>query len=227
VHSNYIMATELINQLAYDGKIEALQKELMLDPSRATMKFQDERQPLHWACSGGHDVIVDYLLSVCNVPVDDADDSGWTPLIIASSAGHDNIVAELLRRNADPNKTTSTGQTALHYAASRNRFKIAEMLISCNCDVNAADETTSATPLHRAASKGNLKIVKLLTEKKCNLDTTDIEGNTPLHLACEEERTEVAEHLNLCGASLTLLNKEKKTPLDLAPAYLKRRLSGD
>jgi len=221
------MATELINQLAYDGKIEALQKELMTDPNKATMKFQDERQPLHWACSGGHDVVVDYLLSVCNVPVDDADDSGWTPLIIASSAGHENIVADLLRRDANPNKRTSTGQTAIHYAASRNRFKIAEMLISCNCDINVADDTTSATPLHRAASKGNLKIVRLLTENSCNLDSTDIEGNTALHLACEEERTEVAELLNECGASITMLNKDKKTPLDLAPPYLKRRLTGD
>jgi 26S proteasome non-ATPase regulatory subunit 10 len=221
------MATELINQLAYDGKIEALQKELMVDPNKATMKFQDERQPLHWACSGGHDVIVDYLLSVCNVPVDDADDSGWTPLIIASSAGHDNIVKTLLQRDANPNKTTATGQTALHYAASRNRFKIAEMLISCNCDVNVADDTTSATPLHRAASKGNLKIVRLLTENSCKFDSVDIEGNTALHLACEEERTEVAELLHQCGASLTVLNKDKKSPLDLSPPYLKRRLTGD
>lgn len=172
------MATELINQLAYDGKIEALQKELMVDPKKATMKFQDERQPLHWACSGGHDVIVDYLLSVCNVPVDDADD-------------------------------------------------IAEMLISCNCDVNVADDTTNATPLHRAASRGNLKIVRLLTENSCKLDSVDIEGNTALHLACEEERTEVAELLHQSGASLTVLNKEKKSPLDLSPPYLKRRLTGD
>lgn len=221
------MTTELINQLAYDGKIDRLQQELMNDPSKAMAKYQDERQPLHWACSGGHDVVVDYLLNVCNVPVDDADDSGWTPLIIASSAGHENIVKTLLQCDADPNKTTSTGQTALHYAASRNRFKIAEMLLSCNCDIDVADSTTLATPLHRAASKGNLKIVRLLTENKCKLDKVDIEGNTALHLACEEERTEVAELLSQCGASLTLLNKEKKSPIDVAPPYLKRRLTGD
>ena len=50
--------------------------------------------------------------------------SGWTPLIIASSAGHENIVKSLLQRDANPNKATATGQTALHYAASRNRFKV-------------------------------------------------------------------------------------------------------
>lgn len=219
--------TELINQLAYDGKIEELKNELLLDGKKASMRFQDDRHPLHWACSGGHHVVVDYLLTVYNVPVDDADDSGWTPLIIASSAGHEDIVATLLRREANPNKRTKQGQTALHYAASRNRFRIAEMLISCNAKLDVADETTSATPLHRAASKGNLKMVQLLTENKCQLDCIDIEGNTPLHLACEEERTEVAELLNQLGASTSIENKEGKTALDLAPPYLKRRLTGD
>jgi len=221
------MATELINQLAFDGKIDQLKVELMADPRKAFERFQDERQPLHWACSGGHAIIVDYLLSVCNVPVDDADDSGWTPLLIASSAGHDGIVTTLLRQDADPNKRNATGQTALHYAASRNRFNIAEMLILNNADIDVADFTTKATPLHRAASKGNMKIVQLLTENKCKLDCVDIEGNTPLHLACEEERTEVAELMSKLGASTSMLNKEQKSPLDLAPVYLKRRLTGD
>ncbi|XP_057310424.1 26S proteasome non-ATPase regulatory subunit 10-like [Hydractinia symbiolongicarpus] len=221
------MSNNLICELSYDGKLEELQKKFLEDPKLASSKFQDERQPLHWACSGGHDVIVEYLLTTCNVPVDNPDDSGWTPLIIASSAGRDNIVAELLRRHSNPNSRTSTGHTALHYAASRNRYKIAEMLVSSDADLNAQDYATSATPLHRAASKGNLKIVQLLLDNKCKVDLTDSEGNTALHLACEEERTEVAELLNLHGASLTAQNQDKKTPLDFAPPYLKRRLKGD
>jgi len=220
------MSTE-VSQLAYDGKLEALQQHFMTDPKLAFKRYQDERQPLHWACAGGHDAIVDYLLSVCNVPVDDADDAGWTPLIIASSAGHDKIVGTLLRRDADPNKRNSTGHTALHYASSRSRFRIAEMLISRNAEVDVADFTTLATPLHRAASKGNVKIVNLLIQQKCDVNCVDIEGNTPLHLACEEERTEVAELLNKSGASITIQNKLEKTALDLAPSYLKRRLTGD
>jgi len=221
------MATELINQLAFDGKLDQLKVEIMADPKKAFQRFQDERQPLHWACSGGHHVIVEFLLNKCNVPVDDADDSGWTPLLISSSAGHDGIVASLLHKDADPNTKNANGQTALHYAASRNRFNIAEMLISHNAEIDAADFTTKATPLHRAASKGNMKIVQLLTEKKCQLDYADIEGNTSLHLACEEERTEVAELLVQLGASIKVQNKEEKTPLDLCPPYLKRRLTGD
>ena len=34
------MSSELINQLAYDGKIEALQQELMSDPKKAFKRYQ-------------------------------------------------------------------------------------------------------------------------------------------------------------------------------------------
>jgi len=218
------MSTDVICQLAYDGKLEELQTKLRTDLKLASKKFQDERQPLHWACSGGHDIIVEYLLNVCNAPVDEPDDSGWTPLIIASSAGRENIVKMLLDKDANPNNLTATGQSALHYAASRNRYRIAELLVASSAELNVQDQTSFATPLHRAASKGNLKIVKLLLENECNPNLKDVEGNTPLHLACEEERTEVAEILIQYGSSITLLNKEEKTPIELAPPYLQRRL---
>lgn len=218
------MSTDIICQLAYDGKLDELQTKLQTDLKLACKRFQDERQPLHWACSGGHDIIVEYLLNICNAPVDDPDDSGWTPLIIASSAGRDNIVRLLLERKADPNNKTTTGHTALHYAASRNRFKIAELLVAAGAGLDAQDHTTLATPLHRAASKGNLKIVKLLLESRCQSDVKDNEGNTPLHLACDEERTEVAEMLIEHGASIEVTNKEGRTPIELAPPYLKRRI---
>lgn len=54
--------------------------------------------------------------------------SGWTPLLISSSAGHDGIVASLLHKDADPNTKNADGQTALHYAASRNRFNVSIFL---------------------------------------------------------------------------------------------------
>lgn len=50
---------------------------------------------------------------------------GWTPLIIASSAGRDEIVAYLLDcHGVKASAVNSTGQCALHYAASKDRFKV-------------------------------------------------------------------------------------------------------
>ena len=46
-------------------------------------------------------------------------------MIIASSAGHSEIVAYLLELDGvDVNAVNSTGQTAMHYAASKDRFQV-------------------------------------------------------------------------------------------------------
>lgn len=56
------------------------------------------------------------------------------------------------------------------------------------------------------------------------VDQRDAYGNTPLHLACEEDRVEEAKLLTAHGANLTITNGERKTPLDLANLRLARQL---
>ena len=51
--------------------------------------------------------------------VDARDDSRWTPLIIASSAGHEAVVRLLLGAGANINACTDQGRSPLLYAASR------------------------------------------------------------------------------------------------------------
>lgn len=47
----------------------------------------------------------------------------WTPLMIASSAGRSDVVSLLLEYGASANAQNSTGQSALHYAASKQRLE--------------------------------------------------------------------------------------------------------
>lgn len=103
--------------------------------------------------------------------------------------------------------------------------QICQKLLESKADVNIADGRY-ATPLHRAASKGNTKIVELLlTISELIVDPRDSYGNTPLHLACEEDRQREARLLVEHGASLDLRNAEKKTPLDLCSKTLLRILT--
>ena len=76
------------------------------------------------------------------------DDSDWTPLIIASSAGHLDIVRMLVERGASVNEVTAEGRSALLYAASKGRDSIVQFLLEKGADVNKADKL-GATPLHR------------------------------------------------------------------------------
>ena len=50
---------------------------------------------MHWASSGGHANILSFCLEQGTDP-DILDEARWTPLIIASSAGHENCVHLLL-----------------------------------------------------------------------------------------------------------------------------------
>lgn len=53
--------------------------------------------------------------------------SNWTPLMIACSAGRDEIVSYVLSCGAQVNAVNQTGQCSLHYAASKNRYKVQQM----------------------------------------------------------------------------------------------------
>jgi len=209
---------------AYQGDFGALKLKFAENPKLATMKDLNQRMPLHWACSGGRDDIVDLLLNQMEVPLNEQDDAGWTPLMIASSAGHESIVIMLLEKSADIHIINFTGQSCLHYAASKNQATIAMALLQSGAEVNIQDKTTGASPLHRAASKGHIKMVELLVENDAIINMEDNYKNTPLHLACEEERIDVIFFLVRHGGDLNARNKENKLPSDLAPDYLRRKI---
>jgi 26S proteasome non-ATPase regulatory subunit 10 len=59
----------------------------------------------------------------------------------------------------------------------------------------------------------------------------DTSGNTPLHMACEDNQVDMAMVLVESGANVELQNKSKKTPLELfsdpaAKDYILRVLNG-
>ena len=59
-------------------------------------------------CAGLHfSHLMKHVTKVGKAAVDTADDDGWTPLIIAASAGHNQLVEMLLANGANVNATTS------------------------------------------------------------------------------------------------------------------------
>ena len=61
------------------------------------------------------------------------------------------------------------------------------LLVERGAQLNRQDKYGHA-PLHRAASRGYEKIVEGLLRAGALADPRDNEGNTPLHMACEEDR---------------------------------------
>ncbi len=64
------------------------------------------------------------------------------------------------------------------------------------------------------AAGGNLMILKLLTESGAHINSGNVHGITPLHVACLEKNIEVVKHLISSGA-----DKEKPDINGITPLY--------
>lgn len=91
------------------------------NPRLAIQKDEDERLPLHWACSYNYLPIVELLVSRKDFDPDVQDGSGWTPLMIASSLPEgDELVDLLLSKGADVNAKSRISVLLRDYATVAN-----------------------------------------------------------------------------------------------------------
>ncbi|KAG8793139.1 hypothetical protein FRC12_003775 [Ceratobasidium sp. 428] len=132
------------------------------------------------------------------------------------SAGHENIVQELLGAEANAGATNDKGLTPLHYAASKGRVDVGKLLIARGADINAKDKA-GQHPLHRAASAGHDAFLTILLNPpegrpKTRLNTGDRLGNTPLHLALDSAHAAAAVVLIEAGADRSRLNTDGQAP---------------
>jgi 26S proteasome non-ATPase regulatory subunit 10 len=220
-----------IQRAVMDGNVGIVKSLLADDPKLALTRDGDSRTPLHWATSCQNLEMVKILLDPSKyakdqsgekiiVDLDDyTDDSNWTPLHIAASAGDLEIFKLLATHEpiADINAQTSTGQTCLHYAVSKNHFFIVSYLLT---DLKASariKDKKNQLPLHRAAAIGSEKLVRYLVEiGKSPVNTVDSFGMSPLHHALAEGHADVALLLVKYGADWKQNTSDGHTVYDVA-----------
>lgn len=234
------MSTEAsdIQRAVADGNVGIVRTLLAKDPALALARDADERTPLHWAVSFQNKELVQLLLDPAQcvdgaeeqkkwrkkteIDLDDlVDESGWTPLHIAASAGSFDIfkLLALHEPRADVNLQTSTGQTCLHYAVSKNNHVIVDFLIN---DLNAGasvrtKDKKGQLPLHRAAAVGSSRMVQTLVEQgKSPLNATDTFGMTAMHHALAEGHADVALQLVRYGADWHVSTPQAGSVVDVA-----------
>jgi ankyrin repeat protein len=122
------------------------------------------------------------------------DKNGETPLLMAVSAGHQDIAELLLANKADVNAKDDSSQTALHFAAQGDDTKMAALLLTKGADIHARDNQGN-TPLLDAASNGNKNMAELLLTKGADIEAKDNSGCTPLIWAAIQGHRDVAEVL--------------------------------
>jgi len=190
---------------------------LNANPRLATQRDDDDRLPIHWAISYNHLPIVELLVQRKDFDPDVQDGSGWTPLMIASSLREgDELVDLLLRKEADVNSKNFSGQTALHFCASKNNLDVARKLIAHKASARVKDGRGQLA-LHRAAAIGSVPMAKLLLDNRSPLNATDISGFTALHHAISEGHGDTAILLLKAGAETDKRDVDGHLAIDLAP----------
>ncbi|KAL8360405.1 hypothetical protein RB601_007256 [Gaeumannomyces tritici] len=229
-----------------EGKYTIVESLLNADPKAAARKDDDGRLPIHWAVSSNQLEVTNLLVAQKGFDAEVQDDSGWTPLMIAVSIKDgDKLVDLLLGKGADVNEKSkvhkpivppflrldspvnqanqplldNSGQTALHFAASKNNLDVARKLLDQTPPASArVRDRRGQYAIHRAAAVGSTPMVSLLlTTGKSPLDATDSAGQTALHHAVAEGHGDTAVALLKAGASTDKKDVDGCLALDLAP----------
>jgi ankyrin repeat protein len=118
---------------------------------------------------------------------------GYSPLGMAISRGHADLVRFLLDAGANP-RTGSLAMTALGLAAEQGEAEIIQMLLPRGIDVNEPVGQDGWTALLSAIKNGHRSVVQLLVTAGANVNIWS-RGETPILLAAKCEEREIYNFL--------------------------------
>lgn len=170
------------------------------------------------ACAGGHEELVELLLSR-GADIEHRDKKGFTPLILAATAGHDKIVEILLNHGADIEaQSERTKDTPLSLACSGGRYDVVELILARGANKEHRN-VSDYTPLSLAASGGYVNIIRMLLQHQAEINsrTGSKLGISPLMLAAMNGHTAAVRLLLDCGSDINAqIETNRNTALTLA-----------
>ncbi|KAN0103567.1 Ankyrin repeat-containing domain protein [Russula decolorans] len=142
--------------------------------------------PLYYAAMLGFRNLAKHLIAKRPRDVNDRGRGKVTPLHVAVSAGHLDILSLLLDRDS----TSSNG-----------KVEAGQCLLDCGADIKARDNDRW-TPLFHATFQGHLGFTRMLIERGAEIDARDTLGTTPLHRVVQTDHFRVVQLLLERGADV-------------------------
>ncbi|SMC53287.1 ankyrin repeat domain-containing protein [Chryseobacterium sp. YR221] len=121
--------------------------------------------------------------------INQTNESGFSPLILACYRGNVEVAKFLIDHVKDVNYKSDEG-TALSGLSVKYNKDLVERLLKKNADPNIAD-TTGYTPLFWAVKFGNKELVELLLKYKADKTKKDSMGMTPFEYALKTDKKDI------------------------------------
>ena len=209
---------EFANEQAKESYVSALE----------SLSKRDNDKALLEACRSGNAKLVDSCLK--NQRSYDAQDYARKLLLLealkeAIAVGYHDVVRKLISLEIPMNSRLWWSLSGTHswlplqFAAHRGDVSMAKLLLEAGAHVSPTGSGTQ--PIHIASHRGSLEITSLLLDAGAAIDSTDIFGFEPIHLASAyAERSAQIVLLASAGANVEALNPRapswQKSPLQLA-----------
>jgi ankyrin repeat protein len=162
---------------------------------------------------GDHKAVVLFLSS--GVDIDTRDEHGWTPLMISTFNGREEVATLLIRSGADVHAKDTAGYGPIHWAAFNGYTNVIKLLLEKRAHVNARSNQ-GWTPLLQAATRGHLLAAGQLIAGGADVNLPSTDGWTPLHKAAANGHIEMVKLLLAKGAFRSPEYQDGTTPLKLA-----------
>lgn len=173
------------------------------------------------------------LLLKSDINVNDFEDTGDTPLILASRKGNFNFVKVLIEAGANADIVNfEHRQTALFIAAIQGHQEIFDYLLPLTTNETQREYALEALPdgllykeelcdqktqaFIQAATQRNIQQLKYFINRGVDIDKLSIKGENALHVASDRGYLEVVNFLIKAGANIDISSKAGYSPLHIA-----------
>jgi len=172
------------------------------DPNVANLA---KETPLHAACKSRLDqtALVKPLLQSPKIRLEERDQYGRTPLLVAATTGLLEMASALINRGADLNACDADFLTPLTEAVKHGHDRVVQLLLKRDCKTNLIDRSGNQA-LHWAALVGNAAYVEMLinmllpgirenSRQALQFNRQNNHLETPLMLAVREGHTAIVD----------------------------------
>ncbi|XP_047526139.1 protein fem-1 homolog C [Pieris napi] len=188
-------------------RLSPVQRREVVSPTR------DGCAPLFVACRRGNAELAEYLVHVCDAPLeqrgvyevpDDRSAHSVTPLWCAAVAGRLAALTVLADAGADLDAASDSGSTPVRSACFMTHLDVVEFLVQRGADVNRPNHHGGTCLINSVQSA---RLCAYLLQHGARVDACDTQNKTALHYAIQEHRVETARLLLRHGASPHLTSR--------------------